>query len=119
MYQIFNFTLKGPKEQKDTGFIEMCDWIKNNLPEESVFGSVDIPHWIYLYSGYKSGPRIPMTKDDNKIIDFIKRNNYDYLVVSPNFGRSYQYLKPAIEKNIHMFSVVYSKNGNIIYKVLQ
>lgn len=116
-YQIV--TMKGLKRKNASGFIEMTQWIRENVPPGSVFGSMTISHWLYLYSGYKSGPPIPMTRDAGMIMDSIEKHHYDYLVVAANLGREEQYLKPVTDKYPKRFPVIYSKNGNIIYRVLQ
>ncbi|MFQ5750795.1 MAG: hypothetical protein ACE5HI_02260, partial [bacterium] len=81
-------------------------WVKSNTAHDVVV-CCRKPVMFYLFAdryttGYKN------TLDDQELIEGLKQNDVDYVVLEQlGFGSTYRYLYPAIKKNPGLFPVVF------------
>ena len=94
-------------------YFSVAKGIKDKVPRNTVVGARK-PNMFSLFSDLKT-VRYCLTKDDKKLIKELIKNKVNYVVVDNlGYASTELYLVPAINKNPHLFEIVFKKEPSTI-----
>ncbi|MFQ5822933.1 MAG: ArnT family glycosyltransferase [bacterium] len=86
-------------------YFRLANWVKQNTPSNTIV-SCRKAEFFYLFSD-RSVTVYAFTRDDQKLIQRLREQEVDYVVVDQlGYGSTPKYLVPAIQKNPNKFRVV-------------
>ena len=97
-------------------FLEAIGWIKENTPLDTVIVSDRAP-WVYMLSDRKTFT-FPWINNAEEVMASIRKNNADYVILSPVGGYALKFLSPVLKKRPSSFLSTYEKGDCTIYKVM-
>lgn len=99
-----------PFTPAEKSFVAGVDWMKANVPKESIIVSRR-PNWVYVYSNGYRGLKFITTKDTKRQFDHIISRRVDYIIIDRNKiyrDDARDYLLPLVEKYKDRFEKVYA-----------
>jgi 4-amino-4-deoxy-L-arabinose transferase-like glycosyltransferase len=113
-----------PLDPKETSFVAAVDWVKDNVPVNSIVLSRRF-NWVYVYTGGIKGLRLLRNKDTKKQYEYIVNNKADFIIIDQNKiyrDDSRDYLVPLVRDYQSSFQKVYEsvkQPKTLIYKVIK
>lgn len=111
-----------PYLSEERSFISAVDWLKNNVPAESVILSRR-NNFVYMYTHGLRGLKLLITADTRRQCNYIMDNKVDYIVIDRNKiyrDDARDYLLPLVRDYPDSFELVYlsqEKPETWVYKV--
>lgn len=111
-----------PYLPQERSFISAVDWLKNNVPAESVILSRR-NNFVYMYTHGLRGLKLLITADTRRQYNYIMDNKVDYIVIDQNkISRddARDYFLPLVRDYPNSFEMVYlsrEKPQTWVYKV--
>jgi len=101
---------KAPFTPAEESFVAAVDWMKANVPRESIVISRR-PNWVYVYSKGYRGLKFITIKDTKRQLEHVMSNKVDYIIIDRNKiyrDDARDYLLPLVVKYKDSFEKVYA-----------
>jgi len=95
------------------GYIKLCSWLKENIPEDEIIITRK-PVFVYYFGKHKATP-YPFTYNKNVVWAEIKR--YKYVLMDNFIWTTKEYLIPVIIEKWDSLEILKAKNGSLILKI--
>jgi len=98
-------TWKAVKEPKMSGYIEACEFCKDNLPD-SIRVIARKPELFYMFSGYKKSSSFPWYGEPDTIMSFLRKQKATHIIIDSWYRHAYTTLYPAVRAYPEKFKVL-------------
>ncbi|MEW6008547.1 MAG: hypothetical protein AB1629_02815 [Candidatus Omnitrophota bacterium] len=113
-YRTIKDYCSAPTDHRLINFLIANKWVKANTEKDAVILSRK-PTITSLFSERQS-LGYPFTKDDKRIIDYIKAHAIKYIILDEYFRESARFLAVAIKKNLPLFKLRYRVSDTLVFE---